>query len=281
MNTDCLPSLVIMSSLFDLPLLGVSPTVSILNFTFLGTLLGDTALPLDDGAAGRSLDVLISVSLSNVSCLATVLSAVCLNSGWPLLVGRVVELVLLFVGVVCCCCRQSITAVSATRWSCSSKSCACCGIALVLAWTDGLVVALPEWSSLSNTEWWASTGSLLPIKVWFEMWYRGQSYKYVILFRDCSASWIISVGWWRLPACVWWVSVNTSLEPLYKYTISSCIMLNMKHHKYLATDGVLSSFLISFRRRGGTGIHGNTLLFCYILPPLTQSYTTTELRWAP
>ena len=103
------------SSLLDFSLGCVMVTVSILSLTFLGTLLGDVALVLVDwDDAGRSLEVLILVSLSNVSDLVTVLSAVCLSSGWLLLVGRAAEVILLLADVLC---RHSITAVSATRWS--------------------------------------------------------------------------------------------------------------------------------------------------------------------
>lgn len=104
------------SSLFDFSLACVSVTVSILSLTFLGTLPGDVAVVLVDwDDTERSLEVLILVSLSNVSDLATVLSTgVCFSSGWLLLVGRAAEVVLLVADVLC---KHSITAVSATRWS--------------------------------------------------------------------------------------------------------------------------------------------------------------------
>lgn len=194
----------------------VLPTMSILSLTFLGTLLGETALAFLGGCdvlvLWRSLEVLISVSLSNVFDLATVTSVVCLSSGWLLLVSAaellLVEVFWLF--------RQSITAVSATWWSWSSKSFACCRLLVVM---DGFLLELPEWSSLSNTEWWVSTGSLLAIL----------KYKindiYVlkqILFRIELSSWMGSACWWRLLACACWVLVKISPELLYKYP-SYCI----------------------------------------------------------
>ena len=147
----------------------VLSTVSILSLTFLGTLPGDNALSFlvgwDGDVLGRSLEVLISVSLSNVSDLPTVTSAVCLSSGWLLLIGKPAELALLPVEGTFCLCKHSITAVSATRCSWSSKSSACCdGVLVVLSWMDDFLPAFPEWSSLSNTEWWASIGSLSPIE---------------------------------------------------------------------------------------------------------------------
>ena len=156
------------SFLFPFPWF-VSSTTSICSLTFLGTPLGDNALPFlagwDGDVLGRSLEVLISVSLSNVPDLPTVTSAVCLSSGWLLLVGKPAELALFPVDGVFCLCKHSITAVRATWCSRSSKSVACCdGVSVVLSCTDDFLPALPEWSSLSNTEWWVSTGSLSPIE---------------------------------------------------------------------------------------------------------------------
>jgi len=124
-KADCFPRRLITPCL----LVAGSSTESILNFTFLGTLPGEgpvLELPFLSDCEGNftgSRKVLICVSLSKVFVLfVTEVGFVCCVSGWLLLEINDVELAFLLLGFGLSC-RHSITALSATLCSCSSKFC--------------------------------------------------------------------------------------------------------------------------------------------------------------
>ena len=139
-------------------------------------------------------------------------------------------------------------------------------MSVVLSCTDDFLPALPEWSSLSNTEWWVSTGSLLPIEFTVILYIiRSRSKLDTFQRRNRYFPFFNWISWLMTFVRLYFMSISKYFTGGSLQICTSYVMhATLKYCAYLTTDGILSSFLIALRERRGVGIHGSTLLLCDI-----------------